>query len=126
MPTKNSSNKSNNKKEAKNKSSDKKEILMEDELIEEVEPEIVHLKTKPVPAIVMLLAGLIASISTYVQRIPTKDSLIIILVVLIVFLILGNIIKMLLDKIEIVIPVEEEEVSEEEQEAEEPENIEKE
>lgn len=123
--TTNKKNKSSGKSE-KNSDDNKKEILMEDELVEEKEPEIVHLKTKTVPAIVMLLAGLVSSVSTYIQKIPTRNSLIIIFITLIVFLIIGNILKMFLDKIEIIIPVETPEDEELEDEEVETENIEKE
>ena len=84
-----------------------KEILKEDELLEEEAPVIEHLKTKPVPAIIMLLGGSVSAVYTYMQGRELKDALIIIFVTLLVFLILGEIIKFLLDKIEIVVPVEE-------------------
>ena len=86
-----------------------KEILKEDELLEEEAPVIEHLKTKPVPAIIMLLGGSVSAVYTYMQGRELKDALIIIFVTLLVFLILGEIIKFLLDKIEIVVPVEEKE-----------------
>lgn len=59
-----------------------------------------QLKTRPIPAIIMLLAGLAAAITTYVNRYPVKDALLIILVSMIVFLIIGNIVKMILDRFE--------------------------
>jgi len=87
-----------------------KEILKDDGLeTGEDNREISHLKTKPVPAIVMLMAGLIAAVYTYVQRLGLYRSLIIIFVTLIVFLILGEVMKALLDRIEIVTVHEEEE-----------------
>jgi hypothetical protein len=86
-----------------------KEILKEDELLEEEAPLIEHLKTKPVPAIVTLLGGAVAAIYTYIQGREPMDALIIILVTLLVFLILGDLIKFLLDKIEIVVEPEKKE-----------------
>ena len=103
-----------------------KEILVDEEL-KEKEPEIRHLKTKPVPAIVVLLAASIASVYTYVQGRSLGDSLLIIFITIVVFLIVGDLIKFLLDRIEIVIPPEpdEEEETEGEEESgeEEPEEI---
>ena len=83
-----------------------KEIHIEDELRQEMQPEIRHLKTKPVPAIVMLLAGLVAAVYTFIQGMDLLRALVIILVTLLIFWIIGGIIKILLDKIEIIIPVE--------------------
>ena len=81
-----------------------KEILRDDELSEdEGIDEIQHLKTKPVPAVIMLTAGLIAAVYTFIQGIGLYRSLITIFTTLIVFLIIGEIIKALLDRIEIVI-----------------------
>jgi len=91
----------------------KKEILKDDELIEpEKEPEKLHLKTKTIPAIVMLVAGLVAAVDTFIQRYPMKKALIVIFCTLLIFLILGNIVKALLDRIEIIPPKEEEPESE--------------
>lgn len=58
------------------------------------------LKTKPIPAIIMLTAGLIAAITTYINRYPVKDTLVIVFCSMVVFLILGGIIKMVLDRFE--------------------------
>ncbi|GEM_PF-975736 len=90
------------------KETTKKEIRKEPELAEteEKEPEIVHLKTKTVPAIVMLLAGSVAAIDTFIQHYPLKNSLIIILATLLIFLFIGEIIKMLLDRVEVIVPEE--------------------
>lgn len=86
----------------------KKEILKDDELIEpEVEPEKLHLKTKSIPAIIMLLAGLVAAVDTFIQRYPIKKALPVIFLTLLLFLVIGNIVKALLDKIEIEPPKEE-------------------
>ncbi|MBR0149369.1 MAG: hypothetical protein IJM23_09305 [Lachnospiraceae bacterium] len=85
-----------------------KEILKEDELLEEA-PVTEHLKTKPIPAIIMLLGGSVSAVYTYIQGRELKDALIIIFVTLLIFLILGEIIKLLLDRIEIVVQSEEKE-----------------
>ena len=86
-----------------------KEILKEDELLEEEAPVTEHLKTKPIPAIIMLLGGSVSAVYTYIQGRELKDALIIIFVTLLIFLILGEIIKLLLDRIEIVVQSEEKE-----------------
>ncbi len=59
------------------------------------------LKTKTIPAIVMLLGGLVTSIVTFVNRYTLKDSLLWILLALIVFLILGYIVRAILNRIEL-------------------------
>lgn len=94
----------------------KKEIKKDDELQEneeEKEPEKLHLKTKTIPAIVMLTAGLIASVVTYIQHFPLLNSLVIIFVTLLVFLIIGDVIKSVLDLIEYDPPVSEDAAEEE-------------
>ncbi|MBR4175532.1 MAG: hypothetical protein IKR56_09345 [Lachnospiraceae bacterium] len=92
----------------KSKKKTDKEILKEDELLEEA-PVTEHLKTKPIPAIIMLLGGSVSAVYTYIQGRELKDALIIIFVTLLIFLILGEIIKLLLDRIEIVVQSEEKE-----------------
>ena len=67
----------------------------------EKKPEMLHLKTKPVPAVITLLGGAVAAIDVFIQQMDFKDSLIIILVSLLAFLIVGEIVKLLLDRIEI-------------------------
>lgn len=94
----------------------KKEIKKDDELQEneeEKEPEKLHLKTKTIPVIVMLTAGLIASVVTYIQHFPLLNSLVIIFVTLLVFLIIGDVIKSVLDLIEYDPPVSEDAAEEE-------------
>ncbi len=58
------------------------------------------LKTKPIPAIIMMIAGLSSAVMTRLNRYPMKDALIIILVSMIVFLIFGEVIKAVLDRFE--------------------------
>lgn len=61
------------------------------------------LKTKSIPAIIMLIAMAITAIMTFYKRCSVKESLVTILTVMIIFLILGQIVKMILDRIEIII-----------------------
>ena len=63
--------------------------------------EPVHLKTKPVPAVVTLLGGGIVTADVFVQQLDFKKSLLLILASLVVFLIAGEIVKVLLDRIEL-------------------------
>lgn len=56
------------------------------------------MNTKPIPAIVMLTAGLITSIMTIVYGMDGKASLLILLAVLVIFYILGGIVKLIIDK----------------------------
>lgn len=58
------------------------------------------MKRKLIPPFVMLVAGLITSIRTYVLHYDVKRSLLTLLVVLIVFYILGSILKYILDTFE--------------------------
>lgn len=55
---------------------------------------------KQLPPILMLVAGLITSIRTFYLHYDVKTALIILLVVLIIFYILGSIIKYVLDVFE--------------------------
>jgi len=75
-----------------------------DEEEEVVEP--LHLRTRTVPTIVMLFGGGAAAIFTFVRHDPLLTSLEIIFVALVIFLVLGDIIKLLLDTIEIEPPGE--------------------
>lgn len=58
------------------------------------------MKRKLLPAIIMLTAGLITSIRTWLLHYDTKRALIILLVVLIVFYALGSVLKYVLDVFE--------------------------
>ncbi|MCR5602277.1 MAG: hypothetical protein K6G27_01085 [Lachnospiraceae bacterium] len=59
------------------------------------------MNTKKVPLFVMLLAGAVACIVTYLDHYSLHDMLVVLLAVLIVFLIIGLIIKKIFDKFEI-------------------------
>lgn len=55
------------------------------------------MNTKRVPSIIMLLAGAVTCIVTFLNRYEIKDTLVILIWVLIVFLIIGCVIKKILD-----------------------------
>ena len=55
------------------------------------------MKTKQIPAIVMLLGGAVACIVTYINHYDLKDMLTVVIVALLIFLIMGIAIKMILD-----------------------------
>ncbi len=73
---------------------------------EEKKEEPLHLHTKTIPPIVMLFGGAAAAIFTFVRHDPLLTSLEIIFVALVIFLVLGDLIKILLDTIQIVEPEE--------------------
>ena len=56
------------------------------------------MKTKPIPAIVMLVAGLVVCIAGMAGHMETGRFVKMLLVVLIVFYIIGGIVKLLIDK----------------------------
>ena len=56
------------------------------------------MKTKPIPAIVMLVAGLLVCIAGMAGHMETGRFVKMLLVVLIVFYIIGGIVKLLIDK----------------------------
>lgn len=63
--------------------------------------EPLHLKTRPIPAIVTLLGGGIVAAVVFIQQLEFRKSLLLILASLVVFLISGEIVKVLLDRIEL-------------------------
>lgn len=65
-----------------------------------------HLHTKTIPTIVMLFGGGAAAIFTFVRHDELLTSLEIIFVALVVFLVIGDLIKLLLDRIQIEVPEE--------------------
>lgn len=56
------------------------------------------MKTKFIPIIIMLVAGLVASLLTWFNEYEVSDSLLIILIVLVVFYLLGLIVKAVFDR----------------------------
>lgn len=79
-------------------------------------------RTKYIPSIVSLTAGLIASIAAIINKYSSLETMIVVLVALIVFYIIGSIIRYVANKT-LIIP-EPEETEEEETESEEAENSE--
>ena len=73
---------------------------------EEEEKKLLHLHTRTVPTMVMLFGGGAAAIFTFVRHDSLLTSLEIVFVSLIIFLVLGDLIKILLDSITIVPPEE--------------------
>ena len=59
------------------------------------------MNTKKVPLFIMLLAGAVACIMTYINHYNLHDMLVVLLIVLIIFLILGLVVKKILDKFDI-------------------------
>ena len=57
--------------------------------------------TKKIPAIVMLLAGTVACIVTYINHYDLKDMLVVLILTLVIFLIIGIVIKMILDSFDL-------------------------
>lgn len=55
------------------------------------------MKTKHIPAIVMLLGGSVACIVTYINRYSLREMLVTLTFSLVIFLIIGGVIKMILD-----------------------------
>ena len=56
------------------------------------------MKTKSIPVTLMLVAGAIACVLGFVNRYDTTDFFVMVLMVLVVFYILGSIIKVIIDK----------------------------
>ena len=56
------------------------------------------MNTKLIPAFIMLLAGAVASILGLINRYETTEFIIMILIVLLVFYVMGCIVKMIVDK----------------------------
>lgn len=66
------------------------------------------MKTKQIPALVMLLGGSVACIVSYINRYELKEMLVVLTLSLVIFLIFGVIIRLVLDSFEL--PQEEEKV----------------
>lgn len=69
------------------------------------------METKKIPAIVMLLAGAVACIVTYINHYSLEDMLVVLILTLVVFLIIGVVIKLILDSFNI--PNDEDKVDDE-------------
>ena len=68
--------------------------------LEEKKAEIRAKKRKLIPPFVMLLAGSIVSITMFVSHYKSKDMLVILLCVLLVFYVAGEVLKYMLDRFE--------------------------
>lgn len=64
-------------------------------------PKPVHLKTKPIPAIIMLLGGAAVAVDVFIQHFTVLNFLIAVFVSLLGFLFIGEIVKLILDRIEL-------------------------
>ena len=64
------------------------------------------MNTKRIPALVMLLAGAVATIVTYINHYSLEDMLVVLILTLIVFLIIGIAIKLVFDSFHIEEPDE--------------------
>ncbi len=65
------------------------------------------MNTSKIPALVMLLAGAVAVIVTYINHYSLEDMLVVLILTLIVFLIIGVVIKLIFDSFHIEEPDEE-------------------
>lgn len=74
------------------------------------------MKTKDVPAIIMLLAGGLYCLFALYYRIPVTEFLIHLLVILLVFWMFGGIVKMILDRFMGVLGIKKEELEDAESE----------
>ncbi len=68
--------------------------------LEEKKAEIRAKKRKLIPPFVMLFAGAVVSITMFVSHYKSKDMLVILLCVLLVFFVAGEILKYMLDRFE--------------------------
>ena len=64
------------------------------------------MNTKRIPAFVMLLAGAVATIVTYINHYSLEDMLVVLILTLIVFLVIGVAIKLVFDSFHIEEPDE--------------------
>ena len=62
---------------------------------------VIVMNTKRIPAIVMLLGGAVACIVTFINHYNLKDMLVVVTLSLVFFLILGVIIRLVLDSFEL-------------------------
>lgn len=74
---------------------------LEEERAKDAEEEFDRLKTRQLPAMIMLLGGAVAALLTYIRDFPLSEMLIIVLVSLLVFYIVGLILKRIFDSFRI-------------------------
>lgn len=74
---------------------------LEEERAKDAEEEFDRLKTRQLPALIMLLGGAVAAFLTYIRDFQLSEMLIIVLVSLLVFYIVGLILKRIFDSFRI-------------------------
>lgn len=74
---------------------------LEEERAKDAEEEFDRLKTRQLPALIMLLGGAVAALLTYIRDFQLSEMLIIVLVSLLVFYIVGLILKRIFDSFRI-------------------------
>lgn len=74
---------------------------LEEERAKDAEEEFDRLKTRQLPAMIMLLGGAVAALLTYIRDFTLSEMLIIVLVSLLVFYIVGLILKRIFDSFRI-------------------------
>lgn len=91
------------KKQSKNQNGSQKEQseLLEDDQAKEQQENYDRLKTKQLPALIMLLGGAVAVIVTYVRGFTLREILVSVLLSLLGFYILGLILKRIFDSFRI-------------------------
>ena len=91
------------KKQSENQNGSQKEQSerLEDDQAKEQQENYDRLKTKQLPALIMLLGGAVAVIVTYVRGFSLREILVIVLVSLLGFYILGLILKRIFDSFRI-------------------------
>ncbi|MDE6419633.1 MAG: hypothetical protein K2K87_03785, partial [Lachnospiraceae bacterium] len=87
------------KKQSENQNGSQKEKSerLEDDQAKEQQESYDRLKTKQLPALIMLLGGAVAVIVTYIRGFSLREILVIVLVSLLGFYILGLILKRIFD-----------------------------
>lgn len=91
------------KKQSENQKGSQKEKSerLEDDQAKEQQESYDRLKTKQLPALIMLLGGAVAAIVTYMRGFSLREILVIVLVSLLGFYILGLILKRIFDSFRI-------------------------
>ena len=91
------------KKQSENQNANQKGQTeqLEDGQIKEQQENYDRLKTKQLPAVVMLLGGAVAVILTYARGFSLREILVIVLASLLVFYILGLVLKRIFDSFKI-------------------------
>lgn len=91
------------KKQSENQNNQQNEQAegLEEEQAKDSEEEFDRLKTRQLPAAIMLLGGAVAALVTYIRDFPLSDMLVIVFVSLLGFYILGLILKRIFDSFRI-------------------------